>query len=110
MVTLPLYVPAVNPAGFTDTLTVPGVAPLAGVALSHVAEPVVVTANINDVLLLPTVRDCAAGALPPTCAVNESEAGVTVKFGCEAAVTVKVTDTDWGELAAPVLATETVPM
>jgi hypothetical protein len=36
MVTVPLYVPAVRPAGFTTTLTVPGVVPLAGAADSHV--------------------------------------------------------------------------
>jgi hypothetical protein len=36
MVTVPLYVPAANPAGFTATPTVADVLPLAGVADSHV--------------------------------------------------------------------------
>jgi hypothetical protein len=42
-VTLPVQVPAAKPVGLTDTLTVPGVLPLAGVADSHVAEVVVDT-------------------------------------------------------------------
>ena len=38
IVTLPLYVPAARPAGFTETLTLPVVLPLEGVADNHAAE------------------------------------------------------------------------
>ena len=41
-VTLPLYVPAASPVGLTDTLKLPGVLPLAGVANNQVAEVAVV--------------------------------------------------------------------
>jgi hypothetical protein len=37
-VTLPVYVPAARPVGFTETLTLPGVVPLEGVAESQDAE------------------------------------------------------------------------
>jgi hypothetical protein len=38
ILTVPVYVPADSPEGLTDTATVPGVLPLAGFAVSHVAE------------------------------------------------------------------------
>jgi hypothetical protein len=38
IVTVPLYVPALNPLGLIPTFTVPGVVPLAGEAVSHAAE------------------------------------------------------------------------
>jgi hypothetical protein len=42
MVTDPEYEPGASPEGLTDTLTLPGVVPLAGVAESQVAEVAVV--------------------------------------------------------------------
>jgi len=44
-VTVPLYVPAAKPDGFTDTLTVPGVVPLVGVADNQ--DPVEVAVKLN---------------------------------------------------------------
>jgi len=41
-VTFPVYVPAASPLGLTDTLKLPGVLPLAGVANNQVAEVAVV--------------------------------------------------------------------
>lgn len=38
MLTVPVYVPAAKAWGLTETLTLPGVLPLAGVAVSQVAE------------------------------------------------------------------------
>ena len=38
MVTVPLYVPAANDDGLTATAIEPGVVPLVGLAVSHVAE------------------------------------------------------------------------
>ena len=40
MVTVPLYVPAAKLAGFTETLTVPELLPLLGVADNHVPPTV----------------------------------------------------------------------
>jgi hypothetical protein len=61
-VTVPLYVPAVRVAAFTDTLIEDGTAPLA-VAESQDAAPVEVVKAIPDVPVMLT--GCAAGALPP---------------------------------------------
>jgi hypothetical protein len=41
-VTVPLYVPAARPEVFTPTLTLPGVVPLVGVAVSHAADVAIV--------------------------------------------------------------------
>jgi len=41
-VTLPIYVPAARPDGLTETLKLPGVVPLVGIADSQVAEVAVV--------------------------------------------------------------------
>src|SRR6266568_4655373 len=60
--------------------------------------------------LLVVATLCATGAAPPDTAVNDRVAGATVRLGKAAAVTVNVTATVRGLLAAPVLATETVPV
>ena len=44
-VTVPVYEPAVKPAGFTETFTVPGVVPLVGIADNQV--PVAVAVKLN---------------------------------------------------------------
>jgi hypothetical protein len=57
-------VPAAKHAGLTDTLTVPGVLPLAGVADSHVAEVVVDTVQLSAVLVEEATENVlAAGAV-----------------------------------------------
>ena len=68
VVTVPLYVPAVKPAGLTETPTDPDVVlPLAGVAESHEPPVVVATAVVKfkAVPLLATVIVLAAGVVPP---------------------------------------------
>jgi hypothetical protein len=57
-------------------------------------------------LLLLVVIDCAAGAVPPACAVNESAAGASPSAG---GATVSVTATGIGVFATSELATTTVP-
>jgi hypothetical protein len=89
---------------------VPGVDPLTGEALSQVAELVVVAVKLKAAPLLLTAMLWAAGAVPPVCAVNDRVVGLTTRLGRAAAVTVNVTVTVRGLLAAPVLATETVPV
>jgi len=110
--TVPEYVPAARPVGLTETLMEPGVVPLAGVAVSHAPPVVVVLVVVKlraaPLLLVETL--CAAGAAPPACAVKVSVVGLRVRLGRPAAVTVKVTATVRGVLAAPALATETVPV
>ena len=104
--------PAARPVGFTETLIAPGVVLLAGVAVSHepplVVVLVVVKLRAAPLLLVDTL--CAAGADPPACAVNDRVVGLSVRLGSAAAVTVNVTATVCGLLAAPALATETVPV
>ena len=51
IITVPLYVPAVKPDGFTETLTVPGVAPLVGVADNQVPVEVTVKLTVDGVAL-----------------------------------------------------------
>ena len=55
--------PAVRPVGFTATLNVPGVVPLAGVAVSQVWFVVTVKFRADPVLVTETL--CAAGVVPP---------------------------------------------
>ena len=69
---------------------------------------VVVKLRAAPLLLVATL--CAAGAAPPACAVNDRVVGLSVRLGSAAAVTVNVTATVRGLLAAPALATETVPV
>ena len=94
IVTVPVYVPAVRLAAFTDTATVPGVVPDAGVALNHPLPVAMVTAVVNASAVAGvalTEMFCAAGAAPPVCAVNESDAGVAEIVTGD--VTVSVTGT-----------------
>jgi hypothetical protein len=68
IVTVPVYVPAVRLDAFTDTATVPGVVPDAGVALSHPLPLATVTAVVNARAVAGvalTEMFCAAGAVPP---------------------------------------------
>ena len=96
----------------TETLIEPGVVPEAGDAVSHdpplVVVLVVVKLRAAPLLLVDTL--CAAGAAPPACAVKDRVVGLSVRLGRPAAVTVNVTATVRGLLAAPALATETVPV
>ena len=57
-------------------------------------------------MLLLAVSDCAAGAMPPACAVKESAAGASVSAG---GATVRVMATGIGLFATSELATTTVP-
>ena len=63
IVTLPLYVPADNPLGLTDTLRLAGVAPEAGVTASQAAEGVAVRLSADPLLVTDTI--CAPGVAPP---------------------------------------------
>jgi hypothetical protein len=89
-----------------------GVVPLAGLTESHVPPSGVCTlaeaVKLNGVLLLVTASVCAPGALMPIWNANESEAGLTDSTGC--AVTISVTDTGTGVLAAPGALIVTVPV
>jgi hypothetical protein len=66
MVMVPLYVFAVRPVVFTDTLTGPAV-PEVGLAESHEPPAGIVAATAVKVTPdgLPTVMDCEAGAVLP---------------------------------------------
>jgi hypothetical protein len=72
IVTVPVYWPTGRAPAFTETCTLPGVVPLAGVAVSHVPPLVAAAATVK--LIAPgepdTVTVCAAGAAPPTACVN----------------------------------------
>ena len=61
--TLPLYVPADNPLGLTDTLRLAGVVPEPGVTASQAAEGVAVRLSAEPLLATDTL--CAAGVAPP---------------------------------------------
>ena len=63
MLTVPLYVPVDKPAAFTETLSVAGVTPLAGLNVIHAALAVAVTLALPG--LADTLTDCAAGVAPP---------------------------------------------
>jgi hypothetical protein len=62
IVIVPLYVPGFNPVGFTDTLKLAAVVPLAGVAESQL-PPVVVAENATGELA-ETVRVWGGGSVP----------------------------------------------
>jgi hypothetical protein len=53
---------------------------------------------------------CAAGAVPPVEAANDSDAGLRVRLGFDVELTMKVTATVCGEFEAPELATVTLPV
>ena len=63
IVTLPLYVPADNPLGFTDTLRLAGVVPEPCVTASQATEAVAVRLKAEPLLVTDTL--CATGTLPP---------------------------------------------
>jgi hypothetical protein len=96
-------VPGANPAGFTDTLRLAGVVPLPGVTESHVPPLGVCTlataVKLSGVLLLVTATVCDPGALIPIWNANDSVVGLADSTGC--AVTISVTITVTGLLAAP---------
>jgi hypothetical protein len=52
------------PEGFTETITVPGMAPLPGLALSH-EPPEVIAENDVDVPVIVRVSFCDGGVAPP---------------------------------------------
>lgn len=81
--------PAASPVGFTDTLTVAGVFPLAGEAENHAAFDAVV--NESAAPVAATLSGFDAGAEAPTTALNESEAGPT--DNCDGSAMFKVTGT-----------------
>ena len=84
--------PAASPVGFTDTLSVPGVVPLAGAAVSH--DPplavVLVAVKLSAVPLLVTDTLCAGGAAAPAWAVNDKVVGLSTRLGRAATAGVSV--------------------
>jgi hypothetical protein len=85
IVTVPLYVPEVNPVGFADTLNIPVVVPPVKDADSHV-PPDVATVYGTGVPPLLTEILCDAGVAPPCCVeklnvVGESESAGFVAGG-----------------------------
>jgi hypothetical protein len=89
-----------------------GVVPLPGVTVSHCPPLGVCTlataVKLSGVLLLVTASVCAPGALIPIWKANDSEAGFTDSTDC--AVTISVTGTVNGVLAAPGAVMVTVPV
>jgi hypothetical protein len=63
IMTLPLYVPADNPLGSTDTLRLAGVVPEPFVTLNQAAEAVAVRLSAEPLLVTDTL--CAPGKLAP---------------------------------------------
>jgi hypothetical protein len=59
------FVFCVNPVGFTETLRLPGVVPLAGLTVTHVHPAVALKLIAAPALLLRTETLCATGAEPP---------------------------------------------
>src|ERR1700689_3989803 len=85
-----------------DTLTLPGVVPLAGVTASQFPPAGVDTAALNGnapALLALIVRLCAAGSEPWVVRLKVSDVGSTVRVG--SALTLKVTGMVTGLLEAP---------
>lgn len=96
IVTVALYVPAVNELVDTVAVNAPFPVPDAGVSVSHAALSVTDQANVPPpVLLMVTV--CGAGLPPPCCAVNDKLVGlVPMAGGAGAAVIAKLTGTVTG--------------
>jgi hypothetical protein len=92
-VTVPLYVLAVRPAGFIETLRFAGVVALAGVTLSQLppllteAEAVKLTCEFPAV----TKTVCAGGTAPPDWKAKLRDPGLAVKLA--ALDTIRVTGT-----------------
>jgi hypothetical protein len=64
--TAPVYDPTANDPGLTETVTVPGVVPLAGLAESQELPLVTLVVNfMADPVLLLTERLCDEGTVPP---------------------------------------------
>jgi hypothetical protein len=111
IVTVPLYVPAAKLAGLTDTVTCPGVAPDAGVALSHPLPVVIVTAVVKFTAVAgvaETEITWFAGVAPPLWYVNDSDVGVAET--ATGAVTVSVTGTVTVPVVAPADVIVTAPV
>src|SRR5947207_15889819 len=76
MVTVPVYWPTARLPALAETDIVPGVVPLAGVAVSQVPIPVVApTVKLMAPGVPDTVTVCAAGAGPPAACVKVRLAG-----------------------------------
>jgi hypothetical protein len=94
----PVYVPAANPAGLTDTERFAGVVAPEGDTDSQFPPEFVIT---DEVMAIPdpavTSRFCAAGAGPPDTALNVNEAGANWSTG----PTLNVTASDWDTLELP---------
>jgi hypothetical protein len=106
IVTIPLYAPATTPVVFTDTFTLPGAVPPAGLTESH-WPPEAVAVKLSDAPAIAML--CAAGAEPPVWYAKLSEAGLTVSVGA-AAVTLKVTGTVFGLPVEPAAVIVTEPL
>lgn len=78
-VTEPLYVPALRPAEFTETLTLPGVEELPA-AISHV-PPEAATVYESAVPLLLIASVFAAGVAPPCVYENARLVGLSTMVG-----------------------------
>jgi hypothetical protein len=91
-VTVPPYVPAARPVRFTDTLSDPGVVPLAGLTTSHPAgdDDADAVKGIAEPPPAVTATVCAAGAEPPSAAEKLRLEGAALS----AVVTFSVTATD----------------
>lgn len=86
IVTDPLYVPVAKLFAKIDTVTVPGVVPLDGVADSHEPPDVVFTLVVNVTagpLLTDTLNICDEGSDPMVTMLNVSEFGDTCNAGVE---------------------------
>ena len=114
IVTVPVYCPTARVPAFAETCTVPGVVPLAGVAVSHVPPLPAAAATVK--LMAPGVPEivsaCAAGADPPAACVKVRLVGAAEIVP---AVTARVTCTvaglpDMGLPFGPTAVTVTVPV
>ena len=81
---------AASPDTFTETESVAGGVPEAGVTVNQDAELWVAVKPVFGLALTET--DCAGGDVPPTAAEKDSDVGLTVSVGVEL-VMVSVTGT-----------------
>src|SRR4051812_25458258 len=111
MVTVPVHVPAGRFATLTATVIVAGVVPLAGLALRNPGqlEALLAAVKLTGPPVLVTWNVWLAGPVAaPICELN-ARVGADTAMVC-AAVTVRVTGTVIGLLAAPATAMVTVPL
>jgi hypothetical protein len=102
-VMVPVKVPAASPVTLEETVSVAGVAPVAGETVSHGAP---LTDAVNAVLgVALTDRLCEGGDVPPAVAVNDNVPGLTLNEA--AGLTVKLTGT---ERVVPLPVMVTVPV